>query len=853
MSKVLSVRGLAGLVVVPAILLVATGAAAAPAAKPVPGEKAALRAVSEALKSGRLDPATAAADRREIARAAHLVRSLPNGRGVHVDVALEEVGAFVGRLTKPRAIALFGQLRANDDYFASHWAPRSGFDITDSDGIVYRYFAGRCFEFHPLANFGALNGRVSARDAPGTQRLADALTARGVSRQGGGIGWEYYFPFGAGTPWSSGMAQAVAAQAFARAAALVPDESAALLREAGAAYRAIPGRLLTKVAAGPWIRLYSFKSTAVLNAQLQSILSLEVYAQAAGDEGAAALAARMQAAAAATLSRFDTGYWTYYSLAGVPSPLSYQQFVVQLLRKLAPADPRFASAADRFALYLRQPPAFKVATAAPGALRFWLSKPSSVSVATAAGSTAHLSLGAGWHTLRWREPEHPGIYGIKVTAVGPAGNRASFQALPIVRVTAADHRSAQTRGTAAAASAPATLPAFAVGAGIDGPSQAKSAASLGLQLVRQTILWQSGDTAPDAGVVASLQSPPSGPGLVLELSADQLPADDSGRTELGRYTASLAGQVPSLRDVVLLPAPTLATAGAYADALAAIRMAVRSVRSDVAVGPSFDGSTPQPQRTAAALAKRLAHDGAGVDLVAFRPAPATGAGKWTAGEVGRLGSALETSLATTPPVLIDAVATPTTVPASELPAYAGGPPPTEGTVSPRTQASAYTDAIDAASCSANVVGLLLDRLVDDATTPLPATGIYYASGHPKPSVVAVKQAIRTITRGAVVCPGTAAVVKPTTLTFPSSLGGTSQTSMNLACNRDCLYLVTLDRADGRPVVAARGSLDGGAPPKMITLPSRKLPPGRYRVDLRLVSAVNPGSLTRRTSPPLASG
>ena len=63
----------------------------------------------------------------------------------------------------------------------------------------------------------------------GAQRLADALIARGVYQPGGGVGWEYSFPFcGGRAPWISGMAQAVAAQAFARTAELVPDESTAL-------------------------------------------------------------------------------------------------------------------------------------------------------------------------------------------------------------------------------------------------------------------------------------------------------------------------------------------------------------------------------------------------------------------------------------------------------------------------------------------------------------------------------------------------------------------------------------------------------------------------------------------------
>src|SRR5207302_5410500 len=195
------------------------------------------------------------------------------------------------------------------------------------------------------------------------------------------------------------MAQAVGAQAFARAASLVTDESADLLREAAASFRVVP-RLTVNLAAGPWIRLYSFSKNPVLNAQLQSVISLQTYAKAAGDTAAASLAARMQQAAAATVARFDTGYWTYYSLAGNPSPLSYQKFVVQLLHKLAPADPRFAQAAARFAGYLRQPPAFTLANGSVGTLRVWLSSPVSVSACRPPGPWLRLNLDAGCQTIR---------------------------------------------------------------------------------------------------------------------------------------------------------------------------------------------------------------------------------------------------------------------------------------------------------------------------------------------------------------------------------------------------------------------------------------------------------------------
>src|SRR5262249_30327437 len=363
------------------------------------------------------------------------------------------------------------------------------------------------------------------------------------------------------------------------------------------AFQAVP-RLTTRVSAGPWIRLYSFSKNPVLNAQLQTVLSLETYANATSDTAASTLAARMKQAAAVTMPRFDTGYWTNYSLAGNPSPLSYQKYVVQLLHKLAPDDPRFALAAARFAGYLKQPPAFKLADAPLGAVRFWLSKPASVSASTTAGRSIRLRLDGGWHTLRFGQPKLAGFYAVTVTAVDFAGNRTSFSALPMVRVRGPGHSAGKTRSVSGAGAAPATSP-FAVGAGIDDAAQAALAGSLGLRLVRMTVPWQPGQTAPDPAVVSSLQALPADAGLVLELSAAELPGNDAGRAALAQYAASLARQTPSLRDLVLTPAPAAASASAYADALAAVGAAVVAVRTDAGVGPSFDGSTAQPQSTAA--------------------------------------------------------------------------------------------------------------------------------------------------------------------------------------------------------------------------------------------------------------
>ena len=796
-----------------------TLAAGAPATSVVPGQKQALEAVQRAVATGKIDPAAAAAYWAEVRRAASLIRRLPSDRAGRISVALSEIAPFSGGLTGPRAVTLFGQLRVNDDYFAKHWPPAPKTDVIDVDGVVYRYFAGRCLEFHPLANFGALNAHVAAGDVDATRRLADALVARGVYQSGGGVAWEYYFPFSGGRPpWMSGMAQAVAAQAFARAAMLVGDETPAFQRTAHAAYTAIPGRLLTRVAAGPWIRLYSFQSTPVLNAQLQSVISLASYAADSGDAAAAALATRLEGAAASTLSQFDTGYWTYYALPRDFSDLAYQQYVVQLLGKLAEDDVRFGDAAKRFASYQRQPPAFKLGTAGVGQVRFWLSKPSIVAVASAAGPSRRLSLGDGWQTLAWKEPVRPGIYPVRVNAVDRAGNQASFEALPIVRAAASVKTIGARRTTSAVATGSA---AFVVGVGVDDPSQSTLARRLGLEAVRVGIAWPAGANAPDPGVVTALQHVPPGMQVVAELSASPLPVDDPGRTALATYATSLVQQVPNVHTLVLTPAPNAAGAAAYGAALAAVRSAVQAVVPATAVGAAIDGSVA-PKAAVAALGRALP---AAPDVVAFRPAVAVAPGAWTTANVAQLTGALAQAFdGTAPQLLLDGLT-------------ASSP-------------GAYAAALGSAACTPGLSGVILDRLVDNAAVPGASTGIYDAAGVAKSGSPNVVQAVANAQRGLVVCPGLATPAEATTLTYPTQLVSGTATELQVGCARDCLYLVTLDDPAGQPVVATRGALRGGAAPVTVTLSKAKLGPVAYRVDVRLVNQVNPAPVVRLQSAPL---
>lgn len=402
--------------------------------------KAASDGLALAVREGRLPAADAARYRAILTRARDVQRRLPNPRASHLAAVIADVAAQAERYDGPRALALFSMLDLNTRHLGSRAAPTPGTDVQDADGVVYRSWSGRGLQFHPLANFAKLNSLLAARRADEALRLAQALVARGVPA-GGGLAWEYYFRFGGGSPpWTSGMAQAVAAQSLARAG---------LLPEAALAFGSIEPALLMLADGREWVRIYSFNGLAVLNAQLQTILSLRDYAEVAEDAAAADLTARLEAATASLLPSFDTGAWSTYALRGAEASLGYHTYVVSLLRRLAlrSENPLWREAADRLDRYTKEPVVIAPVTRAFPALypvprdgfrdelrvEIELSKLSTVTLEVA-GRRHAVWLTRGRRTIVWRPDGVPqGAHAVRLRAVDPAGNAGEAE-LPSVEI-----------------------------------------------------------------------------------------------------------------------------------------------------------------------------------------------------------------------------------------------------------------------------------------------------------------------------------------------------------------------------------------------------------------------------------
>ena len=389
-----------------------------------------------AVKQGRLAREDAGRYRTILNRTVRTARVLPDAQAQELRAVLRDVSARWRSYDRPRARALFEMLGLNRRHLAVAQLPPARTDVIGPDGVLYRSFPGHGLQFHPLGSFGRLSALIDGGRKRPAWRLARALLQRGRSN-GGTLVWEYYFDFGGGTaPWTSGMAQAVAAEAFARLG---------LRAAARRAVRAIPSGLLLDTPAGPWIRLYQFSGTVVLNAQLQAVLSLRRYARLARDPEARRLADDLLATANALFPRFDTGCWSRYALDGAPATAHYHRYVVRLMWRLAHrlGRPNWASRAVRFRAFDRRPVLFLGEAPPPlfplpvdgyldtGSYAVWLSKCASVTITVGKRTETHW-LRRGMNRIEWQPGGTPGRYPVRVSAVDEAGRSAERTAPPLV-------------------------------------------------------------------------------------------------------------------------------------------------------------------------------------------------------------------------------------------------------------------------------------------------------------------------------------------------------------------------------------------------------------------------------------
>jgi hypothetical protein len=188
------------------------------------------------------------------------------------------------------------------------------------------------------------------------------------------------------------------------------------------------------------------------------------------------------------------------------------------------------------------------------------------------------------------------------------------------------------------------------------------------------------------------------------------------------------------------------------------------------------------------------------------------------------------------PIWYDEFGVESQLPTPEQPLYTGTEPVTTKPVDESTQAEYYEQAVQLAFCQPNVRGLFLFHTVDEKDLAAWQSGLYYADGTPKSSLLPVRLALDESRRGVVAqCEGLQLTVKPTVLV--------RRGRFTLTCDLDCSYVARLYRLPGRLLTSKRGLAIGGVRTAVpIRVPATR---GSYRLRLSAVATVNPGRAALR--------
>jgi hypothetical protein len=400
------------------------------------------RALSLALERGAISRAGYLKYRRIVARARAVERRLSGARGAELENAIGLVDdiALQRKLTAGRLPALMLILQRNTQYW-----PRQPFP-SDRDHVMFRgsrlifeYYAGEGLQLQPLVNFKQANlmhgACVKDTGAPcdraGLRQLLRELI-RSSTKRGGFRTWEYYFEFGGGRPpWISGMAQATAIQAFARASQLLGAPSyLAHARAAFGAFRKPPpvGVRTTGPFGGTHYLQYSFApGLFIINAFLQSLIGLYDYSEITGDATARRLFDDGEPEAREELVANDIGDWSTYSYRGAESTREYHELVREFAASMCSRlrQKVYCDTARNFLGYTTDPAELELlgpltaTKGVPTSIRFSVSKLSAVQVTVTRDGQVALDKIAtfrrGTGAFEWK-PKAAGTYRIRVAA-----------------------------------------------------------------------------------------------------------------------------------------------------------------------------------------------------------------------------------------------------------------------------------------------------------------------------------------------------------------------------------------------------------------------------------------------------
>ncbi len=379
---------------------------------------------------------------------------------------------FAGQMTASRMPEMFLTLQRNREWWSTGSLLSYGARVSfPGSRLVWEYYNGQGIELQWLATFGEANGYyLSGNENEALRQVLDEASGLAVQRAGG-IAFDYLFNFDGGSPpWTSGLSQGTAIQAFARASQRLGEPAFAATAEkalgvfqtpppAGVRLQIAPG------AAGAPARVhyleYSFApGERILNGFIQSLNGLYDFTKITGSALGLRLFEEGDADARVETPHYNTGAWSLYDQHS-ESDLGYHELLAEFLKDLCertrqgppiatggtPAstnashptqiagDQIYCTTATHFYEYLHTPPVISLLSKtlpanARAGIQLSLSKIStiSVTVTTMGGKTVwtnSATVEAGKPRLLWVTPKGSGIFKVTITATDLAGNHAS--------------------------------------------------------------------------------------------------------------------------------------------------------------------------------------------------------------------------------------------------------------------------------------------------------------------------------------------------------------------------------------------------------------------------------------------
>ena len=426
----------------------------------------------------------------------------------------------------------------------------------------------------------------------------------------------------------------------------------------------------------------------------------------------------------------------------------------------------------------------------------------------------------------------------------------------------------------------------------------------GFRAVRVTSYWLPGQARPSEDelvVVRNVAEAAARNGVrvyvtVMSPGSATTPLTDEMRSQFASYAATVAREIPAVRDVIVGNEPNLnrfwlpqfAPDGSSAAPAAYLSLLAQTYDSLKAVSPAVRvyGGTVSPRGTDRPAGVRPTHSpttfirALGVayrasgrttpimDVFVIHPymdnssQPPTTAHPHPLNTtitiadrdklVALLGEAFDGSAqrGSDLPILYGEFGVESQIPAAKASLYTGTEPQTTRPVPEETQAAYYEQALGMAFCQPNVIGMLLLHSQDERDLDRWQSGTRYVDGTPKSSLARVKRALDRTAGGSIArCPGLQLVVRPTLLRFGTrSAAKRGAFRVSLRCNLDCVYRVRLENAvTGVTRLSKRNRAAAGELVR-VDLGTRALRAGMYRYTLRLVHPVNPAPPTTRVGP-----